>query len=142
MKPDTDTNTITDKDIPQDSDKTRKKNNSWQSLIVWCMIGWVLVSQLSAGMGYALHIDPSYLAHLINYLIYFGLINLWLESDSKNTHVKLLFDTGFLLLFTWPVVVPYYLFKTRDWKAILIILGFSVLFICAHFTGRFLGSFL
>lgn len=38
---------------------------------------------------------------------------LWLQKDARRTGVGAVQDWGYLLLVAWPVVIPWYAFKTR-----------------------------
>jgi hypothetical protein len=38
---------------------------------------------------------------------------LWLQKDARRTGVGLVQDLGYFLLLAWPVVIPWYAFKTR-----------------------------
>jgi hypothetical protein len=38
---------------------------------------------------------------------------LWLQKDARRTGVGAVQDLGYFLLLAWPVVIPWYAFKTR-----------------------------
>ena len=38
---------------------------------------------------------------------------LWLQQDARRTGVGSVHDLGYFLLLAWPVVIPWYAFKTR-----------------------------
>ena len=38
---------------------------------------------------------------------------LWLQKDARRTGVGSVQDLGYFLLLAWPVVIPWYAFKTR-----------------------------
>lgn len=40
----------------------------------------------------------------------------WLQKDSRRTGVGAVQDWGYFLLLAWPVVIPWYAFKTRGRK--------------------------
>jgi hypothetical protein len=42
----------------------------------------------------------------------YGVI-LWLEKDAHRTGVGAVLDLGYFLLLAWPIVIPWYAFKTR-----------------------------
>jgi hypothetical protein len=44
-------------------------------------------------------------------------------------------DLGFFLYLAWPVVMPYYLVKTRGAKGLLIMLGFVAAYVGAAIIG-------
>ena len=44
---------------------------------------------------------------------------LWLQKDARRTGVGAVLDWGYFLLLAWPVVIPWYAFRTRGrsgWK--------------------------
>ena len=59
----------------------------------------------------------------------------WLRTDSRRRGVLSVYDLGFFLYLAWPVVMPYYLLKTRGAKGLLVILGFVVAYIGAALVG-------
>lgn len=38
---------------------------------------------------------------------------LWLQKDAQRTRVAAVQDWGYFLLLAWPIVIPWYAFKTR-----------------------------
>ena len=67
-----------------------------------------------------------------NYIWIIGLIYIilwWFQSDRSDRGIQLPFDAGFLMAALWPVVFPFYLFKTRGAKAFRILLLLLVIFI-------------
>jgi len=57
--------------------------------------------------------------------------------DSREKQALRVWDMGFFLLLAWPVIVPYYLVKTRGVKrASLTLLLFCVLSLGAFAIGR------
>lgn len=49
----------------------------------------------------------------------------WLQSDSRRRGFDLPYCPGMLLATAWPVLLPYYLFRTRGRRALLTVLIFS-----------------
>jgi hypothetical protein len=76
-------------------------------------------------------------------LIYFiGMlwaIGWWLRTDSHRRNVLSVYDLGLFLYLAWPIVMPYYLVKTRGAKGLLIILGFVVAYVGAAVLGVLLS---
>jgi hypothetical protein len=72
-------------------------------------------------------------------LIYsFGLlwvIGWWLRTDSRRRGVLSVYDLGFFLYLAWPLIMPYYLVKTRGAKGLLVMLGFAATYIGAALLG-------
>src|SRR6266478_8970736 len=48
----------------------------------------------------------------------------WLRTDSRRRGVLSVYDLGFFLYLAWPIVMPYYLLKTRGARGLLVMLGF------------------
>ena len=59
----------------------------------------------------------------------------WLRSDSRKRGIILVYDLGFFLGIAWPLVMPYYLLKTRGARGLLIIFGFIVVYFGAAIAG-------
>jgi len=66
----------------------------------------------------------------------------WLDRDLRLRHYHPAFDSRTFLFVAWPLVGPYYLFRTRGWKAIGPIAGFAALYWAGGVLGNFLGVFL
>jgi polyferredoxin len=66
----------------------------------------------------------------------------WLRTDSRRRGVLSVYDLVFFLYLAWPLVMPYYLFKTRGAKGLLVMLGFAVAYIGAAIAGLVLGVLL
>ena len=57
------------------------------------------------------------------------LIALWIDADSKDRpQIVCPFDYGFLVLWFWLPYLPYYLWRTRGTRGLLIFAGFLGLF--------------
>jgi len=63
----------------------------------------------------------------------------WLRTDSHRRGVLSVYDLGFFLYLAWPIVMPYYLLKTRGAKGLLVILGFVVAYVGAAIVGLVLS---
>ena len=63
----------------------------------------------------------------------------WLRTDSRRRSVLSVYDLGFFLYLAWPIVMPYYLVKTRGPKGLLIILGFVVAYVGSALLGILLS---
>lgn len=59
----------------------------------------------------------------------------WLRTDSRRRGVLSVYDLGFFLYLAWPLVMPYYLLKTRGARGLLIILGFVAAYAGAAILG-------
>lgn len=63
----------------------------------------------------------------------------WLRTDSRRRGVFCVYDLGLFLYLAWPILMPYYLLKTRGAKGLLIILGFVVAYFGAALAGLVLS---
>jgi hypothetical protein len=52
---------------------------------------------------------------------------LWLQKDARRTGVPAVLDWGMYLWFAWPVVIPWYAWKTRGRAGWRLALGLVVL---------------
>jgi hypothetical protein len=59
----------------------------------------------------------------------------WLRTDSRRRAVLSVYDLGFFLYLAGPIVMPYYLMKTRGAKGLLIMLGFVAAYVGAAIIG-------
>src|SRR6266571_7536495 len=59
----------------------------------------------------------------------------WLRTDSRRRGVLSVYDLGLFLYLAWPIVMPYYLVKTRGGKGLLLILAFVVAYAGAAMLG-------
>jgi hypothetical protein len=57
---------------------------------------------------------------------------LWLQKDAGRTGVGSVQDLGYFLLLAWPVVIPWYAFKTRGRSGWRLTVGLFVLILAAH----------
>jgi len=51
---------------------------------------------------------------------------LWLQKDSRRTGVGAVLDWGYFLFLAWPIVIPWYAFKTRGrsgWRLVAGLFG-------------------
>jgi len=78
------------------------------------------------------------------YFIMFGLLLAWwVRIDRLARGFGVPYEYDVLVLFAWPFMGPYYLYRTRGWKGILIGAGIWGLFIApAIVAGTIAGLFL
>ena len=48
----------------------------------------------------------------------------WVEADSRQTRYWPCYDFGTFVFFGWPVVLPYYLFRTRGLRGFYLTMAF------------------
>jgi hypothetical protein len=66
----------------------------------------------------------------------------WLARDSRRPGIGLFYCTGLFLYLAWPIIMPYYLLKTRGAKGLLVVAGFIGVYVAALVVGVFLYGFL
>jgi hypothetical protein len=66
---------------------------------------------------------------------------MWLERDAHRTGVGAVHDLGFFLWFAWPVVIPWYAWKTRGSRGWRLCLGLFTL-IGSAYIGAALTYFI
>ena len=59
---------------------------------------------------------------------------LWLQQDARRTGVGSVHDLGYFLLLAWPIVIPWYAFKTRGRSGWRLAIGLFGLIGAAYVT--------
>jgi hypothetical protein len=57
------------------------------------------------------------------------LLAIWVRMDRRRRNVSLPFEFDAFVFFGWPVVVPYYLYRTRGMRGLIITLAIYTLFV-------------
>jgi hypothetical protein len=96
---------------------------------------FVLVTQFIFGLYGARGVDPPGSYRLLYALAFLWLFGWWLQQDSRQHRFKWVYDLGLFLYIAWPVIIPYYLFKTRGVKAFLTILTFLAVYVGTYIMG-------
>ena len=94
-----------------------------------------LFSSVAAALYAATDVEPSPVVEL---LFSFGpllAVILWLQKDARRTGVGAVQDWGYFLLLAWPIVIPWYAFKTRGRAGWALGLGLIALTISAYVTS-------
>lgn len=63
----------------------------------------------------------------------------WMRQDSQKRNFSWPLDMGLFLYIAWPLVLPYYMLKTRGAKALLAVGAFAGFYIAASIVGTALG---
>ena len=105
----------------------------WMVLV----FAFAVATQLTQGAWSARHLTMLDSSHGIQGVVLSCLIACWLSVDSRGKGILRVWDMGFFLCMAWPVIIPYYLVKTRGFKrTILSILLFTVVYVGAYMTGQ------
>jgi hypothetical protein len=98
-----------------------------------------LFASLAAAAYAAARIEPSpVVALFLSGGPLFAVI-LWLQSDARRTGVGSVHDLGYFLLLAWPVVIPWYAFKTRGPSGWRLTIGLFGLIGAAYVTWAFVA---
>jgi hypothetical protein len=74
----------------------------------------------------AVALDPAPILGLFVSIAPLTAVCLWLQKDARRTGVGSVLDWGFFLWLLWPVLIPWYAFKTRGirgWRLAAGLLG-------------------
>ncbi len=94
---------------------------------------------VTAAVYGALHIEPSALMVLFFWLGPLLAVILWIQNDAKKNSFGSVLDLGFLVYITWPITIPWYVFKTRGRAGWRLLLGLCVLIISGD-LGWMIGA--
>ena len=96
---------------------------------------FVVITQFAYGvyLGAELELPPGVM--LLYWVGFLWAVGWWLRTDSRKLGVASVYDLGFFLYIAWPVVMPYYLVKTRGAKGLLLILAFIAAYVGAAILG-------
>ncbi len=99
------------------------------------MVYTFLLFANTVGGAYALFGFDAAAFGLLTQLGLLYVIGYWLLKDSQKRNFKLPYCPGLILSIAWPILLPYYLFKTRGGKAFLTILIFAGAYILTTALG-------
>jgi len=96
---------------------------------------FLTLTQIAHGIYLASEIEPPPAFTLIHTVGLLWIVGWWLLTDSRKRGIAWVYDIGFFLSIAWPFIMPYYLFKTRRAKGLLLILAFVSTYIAALVVG-------
>jgi hypothetical protein len=99
------------------------------------LFSFVVITQFAEGVYLGRQIEPPGAFSLLRWAALLWIIREWLRTDSRERGVASVYDIGFFLCIAWPVVMPYYLVKTRGAKGLILILGFVGAYFGATLSG-------
>jgi hypothetical protein len=86
-----------------------------------------------------LQVEPSYLMTFFFLFAPIFALVFWLQQDAKANKIGVVTDFGFFVYLTWPILMPWYVFKTRGKAGWRLILGLFALIISAD-IGWMIGA--
>jgi hypothetical protein len=98
-----------------------------------------LFSSLAAALYAATEAEPSPIVGVFLSAAPLFAVVLWLQKDAARTGVGAVQDWGYFLLLAWPVVIPWYAFRTRGRRGWRLLLGLFGLILSASLTGLVVG---
>ena len=103
---------------------------------------FVVITQFAYGVYAGAQLDLPPAVPLLYWPGFLWAVGWWLRTDSRKHNVAVVYDLGFFLYIAWPIVMPYYLVKTRGAKGLLLILGFIVAYAGAAMLGILVSELL
>jgi hypothetical protein len=103
------------------------------------LYSFVVIAQFAYGLYLGQQIEAPAAYTLLHWAAQLWIIGWWLRTDSRKRGVMWVYDLGFFLCIAWPLVMPYYLVKTRGAKGLLVILGFIGAYVDATLVGIILS---
>jgi hypothetical protein len=94
-----------------------------------------LFCSVAAGVYAATQSEPSPIVALFLSAAPLFAVILWLQKDAGRTGVGTVHDWGYFLLLAWPVVIPWYAFKTRGRSGWRLAAGLFGLIAAAYITS-------
>src|SRR5208283_4524818 len=91
------------------------------------ILALVVAGQVERGICFAKHTDVPGPSSVFSYIALFSLSCYWLEIDSRERRVMRVWDMGFFMSFAWPIILSYYIVKTRGIKRSLLALFLFVI---------------
>jgi hypothetical protein len=88
------------------------------------LYAFVVISGAADAFYFGRQLEPPPLFSLVRWIALLWVMGWWLQTDSRKRAVASVYDMGFFLYIAWPVVMPYYLVKTRGAKGLLFVLAF------------------
>ncbi len=99
---------------------------------------YLIAAQVVTGVYFAREAELPPAFSLLYPLGFLWAVGWWLRRDSSGRGVGWVFDMGLFLYIAWPVVMPYYLLKTRGAKGLLAIVAFAGAYVGAVLAGAVL----
>ena len=99
------------------------------------LYSFLIITQIIDGIYLPSRIRPLPAFTFLRALMFLWIIGWWLQRDSRKRNVKWILDMGMFLYIAWPIIMPYYLFKTRGIKGFLPVILFIGIYLGATLIG-------
>jgi len=96
---------------------------------------FLIITQFMIGVYLAIGREQPPIFALLYFFAFLWIIGWWLRDDAKRREIRWIYDSGFLLYVAWPLVMPYYLLKSRGGKGLIVVLAFIGIYIGAAVLG-------
>lgn len=101
------------------------------------VVGAVFV--FTNGLYSSLQLETPAALSLLQKILHLWIFGWWIQRDSRAGGVSCPYDLGFFLWIAWPLVLFYHLFRTRGWKALLLIAAYTAVLLTAVIASTVLG---
>lgn len=102
------------------------------------MLAYVVFYSIISGIYVGADIQASSGITILNFVVLLYVLGYWLQSDARKHGIRWPLDIGFFMIFAWPFIVTYHLYKTRGGRGLLIVVGWLALAVVGALTGLFL----
>src|SRR5215213_8386035 len=92
------------------------------------LAGFLLLANVGAALYAARGIEPSSSFQTLYYVGTAWLVAWWVLADCRRLGMTVSIDHGWFVFMTWPISLPYHLFKTRGMRGWLALLGSRAMF--------------
>ena len=103
------------------------------------LYSFVVITQFAYGLYVGQQLEAPAGYTLLHWAAQLWIVGWWLRTDSRKRGVVWVYDLGLFLCIAWPLVMPYYLVKTRGARGLLVILGFIGAYVGAAILGIILS---
>jgi hypothetical protein len=104
------------------------------------LYAFVVITQIGRGVYIVFEGDAPASLTLVTALGFVWIVGWWMRRDSRQRGISWVYDMGMFLYILWPIIMPYYLLKSRGVRGLLIILGFAVAYIGGLLVGALIAS--
>jgi hypothetical protein len=102
-----------------------------QGMFAPTLMLWLYALALGTATAFSPEGGLSWRAELLSSWALSYVLASWVVSDARKRRKKLYYDYDSLVFFGWPIVIPFYLFQTRGWRALLTLLCFLAIWLVA-----------